>query len=107
MTPRNNAENFKKMQNLISKFEDVAKKHGATPSQVGIAWLLAQGDDIFPIPGTQQQKYMEENTKASEVKLTAEEVSMLRDAAKTLDLADGGRYPDMMAFTSDTPPLEK
>jgi aryl-alcohol dehydrogenase-like predicted oxidoreductase len=105
MVSRNNEENFKKILELVAKFEDVAKSHGAKPSQVAIAWLLAQGEDIIPIPGTKSAKYMEENSKASDVKLTKEEVQSLRAAAEATVL-EGSRYPDMMQFTSDTPALE-
>ena len=102
--PRNAGENWTKIQDLISKFEEVAKAHGATPAQVGLTWLVAQGEDIFPIPGTNKEKYLEENTKAAELKLSKEEIELLRAAAEATKL-DGDRYPAIMAFSGDTPPL--
>ncbi|KPI38075.1 Aldo-keto yakc [NADP(+)] [Cyphellophora attinorum] len=63
MVSRNNEENFKKILELVHKFEEVAKSHGAKPSQVAIAWLLAQGEDIIPIPGTKSANLCEQQLK--------------------------------------------
>jgi aryl-alcohol dehydrogenase-like predicted oxidoreductase len=93
-TPKYSRENFPKILDLVAKMEIVAKKHGSTVSQVGLAWLLAQGEDIIPIPGTRTIKYLEENTKAMDVQLTKEEVKELRLYAEETELI-GDRYPAM------------
>ena len=73
--------------------EIAAAKH-VTPSQLALAWLLAQGKDIVPIPGTKHRKYLEENVAATRIKLTREELERL-DAAAPRGAAAGQRYPDM------------
>ena len=73
--------------------EIAAAKH-VTPSQLALAWLLAQGKDIVPIPGTKHRKYLEENVTATRIKLTREELERL-DAAAPKGAAAGQRYPDM------------
>jgi len=105
-TPKYSRENFPKILDLVAKIGAVAEKHGATVSQVGLAWLLAQGDDIIPIPGTRTLKYLEENTNAMNVKLTDEEVKQLRRYAEETELI-GDRYPIAMMgpVLGDTPPL--
>ena len=70
----------------------VADGLGATPGQVALAWLLAQGDDIVPIPGTKRVRYLEENAAAAAVELTADE---LRQLEQSVPPAVGARYPDM------------
>lgn len=105
-TPKYSRENFAKIMTLVSKFEEVAKAHGKSPAQISIAWLLAQGDDIIPIPGTRGKKYLDENTSASEIKLSDEEVKALREAADATVLP-GARYPEAWAGVLDgnTPEL--
>ena len=73
--------------------EIAAAKH-VTPSQLALAWLLAQGKDIVPIPGTKHRKYLEENVAATRIKLTREELERF-DAAAPKGAAAGQRYPDM------------
>ena len=92
-SPRFLGENFQKNLDLLKKVEELAKKKGCTPSQLALAWVHAQGDDIFPIPGTKRRKYLEENAAALEVKLTAEDFRDL-DKAFPLDAAAGQRYPE-------------
>src|SRR5437588_6945251 len=70
-TPRFQGENFQKNLDLVRRVEEIAKEKGCTASQLALAWVLAQGDDIVPIPGTKRRKYLEENVAALEVKLTA------------------------------------
>jgi len=92
MIPKYSRENFPKVLELVDKVRTVAARHGCTPAQVCLAWLVAQGEDIIPIPGTQTLKYLDENTAAADVKLTAEDVDELRRYAEETDLT-GDRYP--------------
>ncbi len=92
MIPKYSRENFSKVLDLVAKVQGVAARHGCTPAQVCLAWLVAQGEDIIPIPGTQTLKYLEENTAAADVKLTDEDVNELRRYAEETDLI-GDRYP--------------
>lgn len=90
-SPRFQRENFQKNLDLVKKIEEMAGKKGCTPSQLALAWLLAQGEDIVPIPGTKRRKYLEENTGALNVKLTAEELEQIENIAPK-GIAAGGRY---------------
>jgi len=92
-SPRFQGENFQKNLDLLRKVEELANKKGCTASQLALAWVHAQGDDIFPIPGTKRCKYLEENTAALDVKLTAEDFKDL-DKAFPQDVAAGHRYPE-------------
>lgn len=74
MIPRYSAENWPNIMKLTDELKRIGAKHGATSGQVALAWLLAQGEDIIPIPGTNKVKYLEENIKALDVKLTKDEV---------------------------------
>ncbi|KZP17533.1 Aldo/keto reductase [Athelia psychrophila] len=91
--PRFSRENFPKVLKLSKGLADVGKAHGATAGQVSLAWLLAQGDDIIPIPGTTKIKYLEENVSAANVKLTPQDLEDIRQAAKDADASEGDRYP--------------
>jgi len=104
--PRFSEENFPKNLVLVEKLEEVAKKKGCTPGQLTLAWVLAQGDDILPIPGTKKIKYLEENMAALDVKLSKEEVAEIRTEVDKCQIV-GSRYPEaMMAYCfADTPPL--
>lgn len=90
--PKYSRENFPKVLDLVAKAREVAARHGCTPAQVCLAWLLAQGEDFIPIPGTQTIKYLEENTAAANVHLSDEEVIELRRYAEETNLT-GDRYP--------------
>src|SRR3984885_14291427 len=92
-SPRFQGENFQKNLDLVLSVEEIAKEKGCQPSQLAIAWVLAQGDDIIPIPGTKRRKYLEENVAALDVKLTAEELRRLEEVLP-LGAAAGNRYPD-------------
>ncbi|MEH1807069.1 aldo/keto reductase [Nostoc sp.] len=70
----------------------IAAEKGATPSQLALAWLLAQGEDIIPIPGTKQRKYLEENVAATEVQLTTDDLNRIEVVAPK-GVAAGERYP--------------
>ena len=90
--PRFQDENLKKNLDLVKPLLDMAKKKGCTPGQLALAWLLARGRDIVPIPGTKRPARLEENVAAAEVSLTPEEVEVLREAVPT-GAAAGQRYP--------------
>jgi aryl-alcohol dehydrogenase-like predicted oxidoreductase len=97
-SPRFQGENFKRNLVLVEKVRQLAAEAGVTPGQLALAWVLAQGDDILPIPGTKHRKYIEENAAAVEINLSAEVVEALR-AVFPLDAATGERYvPAMMAL---------
>ena len=74
--------------------KEIAARRQVTPSQLALAWLLAQGDDIVPIPGTKRRRYLEENAAAVEIELDAEDLRWL-DEAMPRGAAAGQRYPDM------------
>ena len=93
-SPRFRGENFQKNLTLVREVETIAKRLACTPSQLALAWLLAKGDDIVPIPGTKRVKYLEENLRALDVRLAAEERAHL-DEVFPPDAAAGARYPDM------------
>lgn len=90
--PKYSRENFPKILELVANIEGVAKNHKCTIAQAGLAWLLAQGNDIIAIPGTRTIKYLEENMNATNVKLTDAEVKELRRYAEGTELV-GDRYP--------------
>ncbi|GAA0912575.1 aldo/keto reductase [Virgisporangium aurantiacum] len=89
--PRYTAENIDRNLKLVDTVRAVADEVGCTPAQVALAWVLAQGDDILPIPGTRRAKYVEENTAATEVKLTARQIATLIDGIPR-DAVAGDRY---------------
>ena len=92
-SPRFQGENFKRNLDLVEKIERLAHEKGCTPAQLALAWVMAQGEDIVPIPGTKRVKYLEENLGALEVKLTAEELREI-DAIAPKGVAAGARYPE-------------
>ncbi|KAJ3149105.1 hypothetical protein HDU86_007048 [Geranomyces michiganensis] len=106
--PRFSEENFSKNLKLVDQIQAMADKKGVTPTQLTLAWLLAQGDDIIPIPGTTRIERLKENLVSLEVKLTPEEQKALRDAAQAADAVVGDRYAasSAAALFADTPPLE-
>ncbi|GHC53543.1 aldo/keto reductase [Streptomyces cinnamoneus] len=77
---------------LVKAVGDVAARIGCSPSQAALAWLLAQGDDIVPIPGTKRRRYLEENTAAADLRLTPDDLDLLREAVPE-DAVTGARYP--------------
>jgi aryl-alcohol dehydrogenase-like predicted oxidoreductase len=92
--PRFQGENFQKNLDLVEKVEEIASEKGVTASQLALAWVLAQGEDIVPIPGTKRVKYLEENVGAVDVELTDDDLRRL-DEAFPKGVAAGDRYPDM------------
>ena len=93
-SPRFQGDNFSKNLELVEQVNAIASEKGVTPSQLALAWLLAQGEDIVPIPGTKRRTYLEENIGATEISLTQEELSRIEQLAPQ-GVAAGDRYPDM------------
>ena len=81
MWPRFQGENFQKNLDVVKRIEDLAAEKRCTPSQLALAWVLAQGNDIVAIPGTKRRKYLEENVAAMDVQLTAEELRRIDEVA--------------------------
>ena len=94
-SPRFQGENFQKNLDLVRRVEEIAREKGCKPSQLALAWVLAQGRDIVPIPGTKRRSYLEENLGAVDVKLTADDVSRMDDVFPA-GAAAGLRYPEPM-----------
>ena len=94
-TPRFQGENFQKNLDLVRRVEEIAKEKRCKPSQLALAWVLAQGKDVVPIPGTKRRKYIEENVGALEVQLTKEDLQRINDVFPT-GAAAGLRYPEQM-----------
>jgi aryl-alcohol dehydrogenase-like predicted oxidoreductase len=94
-SPRFQGENFQKNLDLVARVELLAKEKKCTPGQLALAWLLAQGDDIIPIPGTERRKYLEENVGALSVTLSAGDIRRIDEVAPK-GVASGPRYPETM-----------
>jgi len=92
--PRFQADNFPRNQELVERVRAIAVEKRVTPGQLALAWLLRQGDDIVPIPGTKRREYLEENVRAVEVDLTRSDLERI-DAAIPKGAAAGARYADM------------
>src|SRR2546427_12766128 len=91
--PRFQGENFQRNLDLVARVEAIAREKGCAPSQLALAWLLAQGDDVVPIPGTKQRRYLEENARAVEIVLTAGDLRRISEVAPKGATA-GSRYPE-------------
>jgi aryl-alcohol dehydrogenase-like predicted oxidoreductase len=102
VNPRFMGDNFAKNLDLVEQVRTLATNKGCTPGQLALAWVLAQGDDVAPIPGTKRISYLEENVGALDVSLSAEDLAAL-DAICPLDAFAGARYPDMSAIEPLTP----
>lgn len=96
--PRFQGENFQKNLQLVEQVKQLAQEKGATPSQIALAWLLHQGDDIVPIPGTKRVSYVEENAAATDVALSPEDLQRLNELAS---VTAGDRYgSEMMSMVN-------
>jgi aryl-alcohol dehydrogenase-like predicted oxidoreductase len=95
--PRFQGENFQKNLELVDRVREIADEKDVTPGQLALAWLLHQGDDIVPIPGTKRRAYLEENAAAAEIELTEEDLRRIDEAAPAGETA-GDRYPDMSSI---------
>jgi len=97
-SPRFQGDNFTKNLELVERITAIAERKGITPGQLALAWVLAQGNDIVPIPGTKRRKYLDENISAGTVTLSEAEMSEIAEALPKGSAA-GERYPEaMMAF---------
>jgi aryl-alcohol dehydrogenase-like predicted oxidoreductase len=94
-SPRFQGENFQKNLDLVHEIEEIAREKGCKPSQLALAWVLAQDRNIVPIPGTKRRKYLEENVTAIDVKLTEEDMRRI-DEIFPAGAAAGLRYPEHM-----------
>ena len=92
--PRFGGENFTRNLELVRQLEAVAARNGCSPSQVALSWLLAQGDDVVPIPGTKRVAYLEENVAAADIELSPDDLDELERAFPP-GAASGARYSDM------------
>jgi len=95
MWPRFQGENFQKNLDLVKSIEAMAAEKRCKPSQLALAWVLAQGNDIVPIPGTKRRKYLEENVAAMDVKLSADDLRRIDEVAPK-GFAVGSRYPEAL-----------
>ena len=91
--PRFQGENFGRNRELVERVRAVAARKGCTPAQLALAWVLAQGEDVVPIPGTKRRKYLEENARAVEIEITPEELREIGEIARP-GAAAGERYPE-------------
>ena len=99
-SPRFQGENFQRNLDLVARIEEVARAKRCTPSQLALAWVLAQGEDIVPIPGTKRRRYLEENVAALAVEITTEDRARIDEVAPK-GAAAGERYPEpMMRFVN-------
>jgi len=92
--PRFQGENFQRNLDLVEKVREIAAEKGCTPGQLALAWLLARGDDIVPIPGTKRVRYLEENLGAVDVPLSGEDLRRIDEVAP-VGVTAGDRYADM------------
>jgi aryl-alcohol dehydrogenase-like predicted oxidoreductase len=92
-SPRFQGENFQKNLDLVARIGDIAREKGCTPAQLALAWVMAQGEDVVPIPGTKRRKYLEENAGAADVRLSPDDLRRIDEAAPK-GAAAGLRYPE-------------
>ncbi len=90
-SPRFQGENFQKNLDLVGRVGDIARRKQCTPAQLALAWLLAQGDDIVPIPGTKQRRYLEENIRSLQIEITPSDLEQIEEVAPK-GAAAGNRY---------------
>jgi aryl-alcohol dehydrogenase-like predicted oxidoreductase len=98
--PRYQGQNFDENMRAAEEVRELAKKRNATPAQIALAWLLHQGEDVVPIPGTKRRTYLEENAGAAEISLSGEEMNILDDALAPDKIA-GPRYGERMMSLID------
>jgi aryl-alcohol dehydrogenase-like predicted oxidoreductase len=98
-SPRFQGENFERNLDLVRRIEEIARSKAVTPAQLAIAWVLAQGEDIVPIPGSKSIGHLEENIAAAGIELTASELARIDEVAPK-GIAAGDRYPSMAAVNA-------
>jgi aryl-alcohol dehydrogenase-like predicted oxidoreductase len=91
--PRFTGDNLERNRALVERVQRIASAKGVTPAQIALAWVLARGDDIVPIPGTKRRTYLEQNAESADIELTREELAELDSIGE----AAGDRYADMSA----------
>jgi aryl-alcohol dehydrogenase-like predicted oxidoreductase len=94
-TPRFQGGNFQSNLDLVKRVEEIAREKKCTPAQLALAWVLAQGDNVVPIPGTKRRKYLQENVGALDVDLTSADLAWIDEVAPR-DAFAGSRYPEAM-----------
>ncbi|HJQ27457.1 MAG TPA: aldo/keto reductase [Blastocatellia bacterium] len=94
-SPRFQGENFAKNLELVRRIEEIAREKGCTPAQLALAWTLAQGEEIVPIPGTKRRQYLEENVAAINLELTTDDLRRIDEIAPQ-GAAAGTRYPEAL-----------
>jgi aryl-alcohol dehydrogenase-like predicted oxidoreductase len=95
--PRFQGDHLARNLELVERVREIAAEKECTPGQLALAWVLAQGDDVVPIPGTKRRSYLEQNAQAVELSLTAEDLARIDEAAP-VGAASGDRYPDMSSI---------
>jgi aryl-alcohol dehydrogenase-like predicted oxidoreductase len=95
--PRFQGEHLARNLALVQQVKEIAAEKDCAPGQLALAWVLAQGDDVVPIPGTKRRTYLEQNAQATELELTAEDLAAIEEAAP-VGAASGDRYPDMSSI---------
>ena len=98
MMPRFQEANREKNMKVVSQWQEIAHKKGCTATQLALAWMLRQGNDIFPIPGTKKLKYLEENWDSVNVRLTNEDVAEIRRFVESAELAGHYMPPQFEAY---------
>jgi aryl-alcohol dehydrogenase-like predicted oxidoreductase len=96
-SPRFQGQNFERNLELVDRIREIAREKDCTPGQLALAWVMAQGQDIVPIPGTKRRRYLEENVQAVELSLDGDDVARIDDAAPA-GAAAGDRYADMSSI---------
>jgi len=96
-SPRFQGANFARNLELVDRIKEIAREKGCTPGQLALAWVMAQGDDIVPIPGTKRRAYLEENAEAAELSLDGDDLARIAEAAP-VGSAAGDRYADMSSI---------
>ncbi|CAL1708523.1 unnamed protein product [Somion occarium] len=109
LVPRYSADNFPNVLKIVDGLKAIGERHGATAGQIALAWVLAQGEDVIPIPGTSKIENLKENLGALKVKLTTDEVQQIRGLVNIASAGQGDRYPPALAAVlfGSTPPLSK
>jgi aryl-alcohol dehydrogenase-like predicted oxidoreductase len=95
--PRFQGENFERNLELVDRVKEIAAEHDCTPGQLALAWVMARGADVVPIPGTKRRSYLQQNVEATEISLSQEDLARIDEAAP-VGFASGDRYPDMSAI---------
>jgi aryl-alcohol dehydrogenase-like predicted oxidoreductase len=102
-SPRFQGENFQRNLQLVDRVREIAAEKGATPAQLALAWVHAQGNDVVPIPGTKHRRYLEENVAALDIRLNADDLRRIEEVAPK-GAFSGERYPNMAYVRGITPP---